>query len=626
MDERQKQIINILNQNDYVITTEDLSSELGVTSRTIKSDIKSINSELRDSGIKILAKRGSGVSIFIPENKRNWVNSFCLEYKNSLNREIRRYYIINCLLKRNNYVTIDDIAEEIYYSKGIVSRELKEVENILKKYSCHLIRNNYGVILNGDEQNIRSLGVQVLRKLNVIGDIDSVTLREWETNARNIIAKTEKYLQIPFSGSEEDFLVKYIVVFVFRNKSGTINSNNAFIDLEDENIACKILLNYISDEFKIKYASQELRYFSQIIQSTHLKRKIDIVNKNDDIEPIDYKRLTEVLIYIDNKYSTSLNKDDLLKQNLLNHIQPAINRAKYSIKYENNLLKDLKNEFTFAYELALEVTRVLNSKFKILINEDEIGLIAVHIAASLERNKKKARKYKAIVFTNESEGTKDLICAKIESSISNLKIVKEISKKAQYDDKDYDLCITTMAIDDSEKIPIVFVSPIIRENDIKNIKKTLAQIELKSEKEENVLIKYFSKETSDFQKTIASKEEAITYISKIMIERGICDKNATISALKREELSSTALGNFVAIPHPFPEVIKKTMIGILILHNSVDWGGNKVSIIFFICVKQSENMHLDKIIDELYSIINDKNIIRELLKAKDFEHFLNVLE
>ena len=94
----------------------------------------------------------------------------------------------------------------------------------------------------------------------------------------------------------------------------------------------------------------------------------------------------------------------------------------------------------------------------------------------------------------------------------------------------------------------------------------------------------------------STRKETIKYLAQLIAE----DSNRLGSfdeyyqtLLEREEKSSTALGNQIAIPHGKEEYVKESKIAIAILDNSVKWGAETIEVVFLLALKiSSQNYFL----------------------------------
>lgn len=129
---------------------------------------------------------------------------------------------------------------------------------------------------------------------------------------------------------------------------------------------------------------------------------------------------------------------------------------------------------------------------------------------------------------------------------------------------------------------------------------------------------------------IQTKEEAIRLTGKLLVDRGYVQHTYIEKMLEREKLTSTYIGNFVAIPHGTDEAKREILeSGIVIIQipNGVDFGdGNLVKLIFGIAGKGDE--HLD-ILSNIAIVVSDIENIHKIIdtaSAKDlFAFFKDVV-
>ena len=138
MTTRRKRIVELLEQaNDYLLTSAQLSSELTVSSKTIRNDIKELNSQLREYGIYIEAIRGKGY-VLKAENKEG-LHDFFQSYTDDISTRIpktseeRTMYLLETFLYSTQYIKIDDLCEELFVSRSTLQNNLNSVRDILKK-------------------------------------------------------------------------------------------------------------------------------------------------------------------------------------------------------------------------------------------------------------------------------------------------------------------------------------------------------------------------------------------------------------------------------------------------------------------------------------------------------------
>ncbi|MDP4086483.1 MAG: PTS sugar transporter subunit IIA [Bacillota bacterium] len=136
-----------------------------------------------------------------------------------------------------------------------------------------------------------------------------------------------------------------------------------------------------------------------------------------------------------------------------------------------------------------------------------------------------------------------------------------------------------------------------------------------------------SKKNIRLNEVIASKEEAIRLTGSVLVNQGYVDENYIEKMLEREELTSTYMGNFVAIPHGTEDsknFVKESGISVIQVPNGVDFGnGNMVKLLFGIAGKNNE--HLD-ILSNIAIVCSEEENIEKLVQAKTAEEILTIFE
>ena len=126
-------------------------------------------------------------------------------------------------------------------------------------------------------------------------------------------------------------------------------------------------------------------------------------------------------------------------------------------------------------------------------------------------------------------------------------------------------------------------------------------------------------------KNISSKEEALTYLSDKLIEKGIVKESYKEAILNREKVFPTGL-QFekygIAIPHTDVEYVNKEQIAVMTLENPVSFyqmGTNdvevSVKVIFMLALKEAHSQL--SILQQLIEILQDKEIMERLMNMDE---------
>ncbi|AGT32269.1 PTS mannitol transporter subunit IIA [Geobacillus genomosp. 3] len=123
-----------------------------------------------------------------------------------------------------------------------------------------------------------------------------------------------------------------------------------------------------------------------------------------------------------------------------------------------------------------------------------------------------------------------------------------------------------------------------------------------------------------------TKEDAIRLAGEVLVRQGYVDPSYIDSMLEREELTTTYIGNNVAIPHgteAAKALVKQSGISIVQVPDGVDFGGgNLATIVIGIAGKDGE--HLD-ILSQLALVCAEADNVAAMANAKTEEDILALL-
>ncbi|KFZ40556.1 MULTISPECIES: PTS sugar transporter subunit IIA [Thermoactinomyces] len=132
-----------------------------------------------------------------------------------------------------------------------------------------------------------------------------------------------------------------------------------------------------------------------------------------------------------------------------------------------------------------------------------------------------------------------------------------------------------------------------------------------------------SPENIRFNASVDSKEEAIRLTGQLLVERGYVKPAYVDTMLEREKLTSTYMGNYVAIPHGTEEG-KENVIesGIVIVQvpDGVDFGdGNIVKLLIGIAAKGDEHL---EILSKIALVVAEEENVHQIVQAETAEEIM----
>ncbi|MDR2175027.1 MAG: PTS sugar transporter subunit IIA [Synergistaceae bacterium] len=112
-------------------------------------------------------------------------------------------------------------------------------------------------------------------------------------------------------------------------------------------------------------------------------------------------------------------------------------------------------------------------------------------------------------------------------------------------------------------------------------------------------------------------EDAIRRCGKMLVDAGYVSSRYVEGMLARDRDFSTAIGNYIAIPHgakEYKDDILETGLVVVTYPEGIDWGGQKVHLVIGIAAQG--DAHLD-ILENIVSKLEDGDDVLALVNAHD---------
>lgn len=124
---------------------------------------------------------------------------------------------------------------------------------------------------------------------------------------------------------------------------------------------------------------------------------------------------------------------------------------------------------------------------------------------------------------------------------------------------------------------------------------------------------------------IDNKYDAIRLAGELLQEGGYVNEHYIDEMIKREDLSTTYIGNDIAIPHGTESAKNDVMesgISVIQVPEGVDFNGDKARVVFGIAGK--DNTHLE-ILSNIAIFCSDMENVEKLVSAKSKEEIMDLL-
>ncbi|XJZ26723.1 BglG family transcription antiterminator [Bacillota bacterium Lsc_1132] len=634
---RQKELLLSLLKNDEPITSEWLAKELGVSDRTIRAEIKELQSQCLSLGVVIESMRGKGYKLEIKDDQlfKKVFNQLTKELSGDKQidyseQNSRVTYILRRFLLEKEEIKLESLEDELFISKPKLQNDLKVVREILAKYKLKLVtRPHYGTHVEGDEYMKRLCLSNCILSRNSNLNIDSnsfqVLNEELFEKIKEIIVKKVNDYKIEISDISLENLATHITIACKRIEEGFVIENLEH-DLTGKYPFEKIVAQEIVEEVEahtdLIFPTSEIDYIIVHLLGTKLlhKETLNEFSEFDEVGTIIHCMLERL--------RTELNwdfRDDTeFIQALTLHIRPAMNRLRYNMNIRNPLLNEIKTKYPAAFEGAAIASKCIEEYLSREVGEHEIAYIALHIGVALDRMKTKHKKVKRVIVVCASGvGSAKLLYYRLKNLFKDeMEIIASTNyyQLNEYDLASVDFVISTIPIKEDLGVPVQVVNTFLDEEDISNIKDKLSP----ARKDEESI--YLDQSRVFIHKNFEDKESVIKFMCNELYKQGLVSEDYVHLVLERESLAPTNFGNLVAIPHPLTPDTDETFWTVCTLKRPIEWSNKQM--VQFICllnIRKGPKGDLDRMFQKLIDVLEDKTTVRKLVKSESAKEIVEIL-
>lgn len=484
-------LIKYLLKHRTYVTGPELSTVLGVSTKTISRAVKHINAQSANSPI-IESRRGRGYRLnyqnYLKEGNdtNHRINSHNIPSVERRNDVLRRLLITSPEKHR-----LSDLFDHFYVSDSVRSIDLRVLRQMLGEYNLKLHRQNEYVWIAGSEANIREA-------INDLLVTDSVTSIRYflKSNQKNIqqsdasfvtrqmnLIEEEMGSEIPYPYSINLFSHLYVLIERYKHVGTMADKNEKLTANEEQQMRhhaslvriCEQVIQNLDKYLNLKLPKIEIFYVLQYVTSS----RIDDINDDWGKISDQVRAVTDFLIdkvSADSQYK-NINSSELFHR-LARHIKPLLNRLENNIKVKNNLLGQIQLEYSHLFHVVKKACQQLSKRYQLAeIDDEEVGFITVYFAQAVENTRPALN---IMIVCTTGLGTAQLLKAKINKHFSDLNIVGLVAGRTLTEElKDHpevDLVVSTISLPDITTIPVLVVSAMFTMEDQERFERTINKV------------------------------------------------------------------------------------------------------------------------------------------------------
>lgn len=629
LTKRQNMIMTIMNNQKDWIVGKDLAKLLNVSDRTIRNDIAAINEFYADTMIESNIRKGyriqgEKVKRFIEETKKEIPET----------GEERRWLILKTLVEHNQ-VNIYQLADQMCISEFSLENDMNKIRKLLDNYQgLKVIRQSNMLQLSGGEREKRHLYEELI-SYKISGNLWNLN-KVAENFMRFDLLKVKELLKDIFE--EFHYQMNEVRIPTLLIHVGVIL---------ERNFACHFLKE--DEEQQGKYGREEYEisrhFFEKIGARLSLQvREAEICDfaiylehgkrkgycEEEQLQGLASDLVQHIIVEIREHFDIDFSEDCEFRLGLEVHTVSLLKRHYANVEIDHTCLEEVKRKYPLIFEMGVWVCKIMEEHLNIIISENEISFIALHLGSAYERANLR-RKYRCLLICPHNQTVKDLCIQKIVNRFQDrMEIVGCMSyfEESLIREKNLDLILTTQPVAHALDIETTEISMFFAHTDEAAVFQTLNRLDQIRYRNnfQFFILNLIREEFFTANMAVEEPEKIISDMCDKLYARGYVKENFEEGVLKRERLSPTSFFHGFAIPHNMShqETIHSA-ISTAILKQPVQWGSYEVRFVLLLAITEENRNFLKIFFDWLDDIVSNPEKFARLLEVQDYQSFVNTL-
>lgn len=637
---RQYKLFKLLAEESSYRPASYFKNRLSVSLKTIYNDIDELKKAMTPYHLSIHTVPRNGMLLMgTSMDKEKFHNDLlsALEQRDIFySPSTRRIWILKEVLLNGQHPSIETIEQKFFVTSASIRVDIGWLQEMLMPFRVNIHTIQQCIYIDGDESAIQKAFKMVL--LNIVKQKDSYNVSIESYPLQTVVRETFSKELIDLSLQEINYIscitgmniyqyymsslwISILIQISRLNQNHHIESreiNHNDISYMQSYMIAYDLAERIEKKFGLNFEEQDIEYLCEQLYA----HRIESQTKEPIVKQEFATIVDDMILCMSKVLEVELSDDTKLRNSLMAHIPAMIYRMKKGIKITNSLLSDIKKQYMVLFSLTRYVASNIEQRYNIVLNDDEVSFLSIYFQISLE--KRHGLKFRNIVIVCPiGVAMSELILAKIRQIIPNRDNIVTMSIDEVYksDLSLIDFIISTTSLKPLG-VPVVCVSPLMKDEDIENIMHTYSHLN----RINNSLSKINAEDIIDFsecfneeflftQMKFQNKRECLDFLIKNYENAMFVDSTFGKSIYEREALGDTGLYTGVAMPHALPETVMKTQISIMTLKDKIRWGANDVRMILMIAVAQSDIERIGGMITKILEIMESNEILNQLLQA-----------
>lgn len=579
------------------LSLNELQKITDTSAQTTKKAIQLLNDQMEQ--IAVIEEKDTSYSLKVMDSQQfSEIMNGSLKQQTDFNSSTKRIAVlIDCFMKQEGYIVIDDLSEVLGVSRSTVNKDLRNLKQLMTRYQISLIGTpNKGLKIAGTESQLRLLYLH-----HAYDYLEQSPLTEDLLQSIDEIALSKK-LDFRTLG----LLQKTINLTIQRIRSG-----KPLVQ------AVAYYVNYFSDDSLLEelFVNLATGYHLTIskFDFDFLCFPLNIFNNNlvpeDQADTPEVKTLFDYMMnQINEAVIINLDQEELFR-NMRAHFMFLINRLIFQVETYDIFREEFKQKHAFAHELAEIGIAALANYLQKPFQRAELSYLAIYFELALKLDTQPKMKEIAVVC-NTGKGTALMIKRQLATVLGpNIRIAHY--SEEEYETKDLDryfAVFTTVPLKHTKTTTaIIKLTDLFNENWLLSEWKRI--VASKAATFEHI---QFSFEQLD--KQLAYEENLILLLEKLRVQQLIDDSFRDYILTKAQE-ESAIIDNGIAFPHGINRQSEEILVTIGIYPDGRST--EDIELIFMVAIPENLTLAVEEELLSFYDtifVISSSETLREQVK------------
>ena len=629
-------LVEYLARQERAVTAKELAVFLNFSTRTVKNYISAINQE---AAHPFIFSGRNGYEIDPAEGRKYLLQHRDLEREVPQNYEERANFINQRFLKYHvNRLKLYDLSEELNYSEETIRSDIRKMNNSFESFGVSYEIHSDEIWMIADEKSLRRLARYCLfdSTQNRIITYASIKAAFREIDVPAVKMILEQTL-LKYDLYVNDFslinMVLHLVVVIWRlTNQNTLSADSGLKPDRNEPayLAAQEICRRFRNVFHLEFNAEEEQNIYLLLKAN---ANFSVCDNRAEIARFvgeDLLQFVEKLIAeLDAKYYVSLAGENFLYPFSM-HIKNLLFRAQNRQHNINPMCQIIQYSHPMIFDMAVYAALLLNEKYGVKPDENEISYLALHIGGEMERQEDSRKKIRTVLLCPNYLEFSTKISNQLLISFGNeIELLACVSTEEQLKRYRFELLVTTI---EPEKRQTDYTTVYVPMLGIGKCRHEIGQaIEKTREKRRNRILRTEFTRVFSPRLFFVNREPDLTpeEIMRVMAARmeaeGVVQKDFFERLLQREAAASTAFAN-IAIPHSMRMDAIKTSICVMLCPEGVRWGEKYVKIVMAIAVHKTDMWLFGELYQALISLFDHEKNLRRIVTQNTFEAFSRQME